>query len=158
MIFVNTAATNGRYRDYNRLPLKQENISDFPKPEKGVSALLDHDIPLEGVHEEDSDEVTGIIRDIDFLDVRLYYWAFADIQWEDWKELLPFRKTEATPTTAVVDEIYKNIILGEILERLNVIAQREDNWDGLGSMKPISISLDRTKHIMDKTVRYHHFL
>ena len=38
----------------------------------------------------------------------------------------------------------------EMLERLNVIAQREDNWDELGSMKPNRISLDRAEVIMMK--------
>ena len=44
----------------------------------------------------------------------------------------------------------KSILSSEIAQRLNDIAQREDNWDGLGSLKPKEISLERTQHIMEK--------
>ena len=38
----------------------------------------------------------------------------------------------------------------EILERFNEIAQREDNWDGLESAKPIKSSLVRAKRLIEK--------
>ncbi len=38
----------------------------------------------------------------------------------------------------------------EILERFNEIAQREDNWDGLESKKPIKSSLVRAKRLIEK--------
>lgn len=44
----------------------------------------------------------------------------------------------------------KSVILGEILERLDVIAQREDNWDGFESKKPLEVSLYRAKLLMEK--------
>lgn len=153
MTLAKTTATNDRYRDYNPSPLRQENSFELPKLDEGVSALLDYEILLEDVHEEDSDEVAEIIHDSDFLDLRLYQpskWLFANISWEAWKEPLPFRKKEDSPTTHVVEEIYKNIILGEMFARLYTIAQREDNWDGLDSMKPNESSLDRAGRIMAK--------
>lgn len=54
--------------------------------------------------------------------------------------------------TTYVDhrDSYKNALLDEMLERLNAIAQREDNWDGLGSMKPNNINLYRAKYVMMK--------
>ena len=45
---------------------------------------------------------------------------------------------------------YKNTIWAEILERFNVIAQRQDNWDGLESKKPIEESLVRAKRLIEK--------
>ena len=38
----------------------------------------------------------------------------------------------------------------EVSERFNVIAQRENNWDGLESKKPIQSSLVRAKHLIKK--------
>ena len=62
------------------------------------------------------------------------------------------RSSGAELPTATADLVRpdKNAIWDEILERFNEIAQREDNWDGLGSLKPNRISLDRTEHIMMK--------
>ena len=61
---------------------------------------------------------------------------------------------ESQTATADWESAHRSIISysqrREILERFDVIAQREDNWDGLGSMKPSSISLDRAEHIMMK--------
>ena len=38
----------------------------------------------------------------------------------------------------------------EISERFNVIAQREDNWDGYESKKPTELTLDHAKRLMDE--------
>ena len=57
---------------------------------------------------------------------------------------------ESPTVTADIGRPDKNAIWAEILERFNVIAQREDNWDGLESPKPIELSLVRAKHIMMK--------
>ena len=38
----------------------------------------------------------------------------------------------------------------EISERFDVIAQREDNWDGYGSKKPTELTLDHAKRLMDE--------
>ena len=38
----------------------------------------------------------------------------------------------------------------EILDRLDVLAQREDNWDGYDSKKPTELVLDRAKHLMEE--------
>ena len=155
MTSANTAAATDRYKDYNPPPLKQENNLEFPKLDEGVSALLDYEILFEGVREEDSDEAAEAIQDRDVLEARLYQLSnglFADIWWEGWKELLPFRETEDSPTTSLVDEIYMSIILGEILERLSVIAQREDNWDGYESKSPNKLSLDNARQFMNNFV------
>ena len=153
MIQERTAATNNLYKGYNSLPLKQENSWELRKQYKDASALLEDEIPFGNPPENVSDEVLEQIHDSDSLDVhkqRPSNWLFAGISWEAWKELLPFRETEVSPTTDVVEATYKNIILGEMLERLDVIAQRADNWDGLGSLKPNKISLDRADCIMMK--------
>ena len=145
--------TNDRYEEYRPSPLKEENSWEPRKQYKDASALLEDEIPFGNPPENVSDEVLEQIHDSDSLDVhkqRPSNWLFAGISWEAWKELLPFRETEVSPTTDVVEATYKNIILGEMLERLDVIAQREDNWDGLGSLKPNKISLDRADCIMMK--------
>ena len=38
----------------------------------------------------------------------------------------------------------------EILERFDVIAQREDNWDGYDSKKPTELTLVHAKHLMEE--------
>ena len=53
----------------------------------------------------------------------------------------------STHTDPAID---KDTIWTEILERLNVIAQREDNWDGLESKKPIGSSLVHAKRLIEK--------
>ena len=55
------------------------------------------------------------------------------------------------PLTVNADpEIDKEAVWTEILERFDVIAQREDNWDGLESQKPIEESLVRGKRLIEK--------
>ena len=44
----------------------------------------------------------------------------------------------------------KSILPSEIVQRFSEIAQREDNWDGLGSLKPKEISRERAQHILEK--------
>ena len=80
------------------------------------------------------------------MSARLYQLS----KWEDWKELLPFRETEASSTTVLVDEIYKSIILEELFDEFNALAQQEDNWDGYGSKKPNELSLDHARHFMEE--------
>ena len=152
MTLARTAATNGRYKNNTPLPWERENNLELPKQAEGVSSLLDYGFVLGSVDQENSGEIVETIHDSNFLDnpYQLPNWLSTGISWEARKELLPFSETKASPTTDVVDEIYKNIILGEIFTRLEVIAQREDDWDGLGSMKPNEISLDRAGHIMVK--------
>ena len=36
----------------------------------------------------------------------------------------------------------------KVLERLAVIAQREDNWDGYDSKKPTELTIDRAEHFI----------
>lgn len=63
----------------------------------------------------------------------------------------PRSRVIASPTTDTSGErIYKNTIWTEILERFDVIAQREDNWDGLESKKPIKSSLVHAKRLIEK--------
>ena len=152
MTLARTAATNGRYKTNNPLPWEQENNLEPPKQAEGAPSLLDYGFVLGSVTEENSGEIVETIHDSNFLDrsYQLLNWLSTGISWEARKELLPFREAKASPTTDVVEEIYKNIILSEMFARLGTIAQREDDWDGLGSMKPNRISLDRAEHIMMK--------
>ena len=46
----------------------------------------------------------------------------------------------------------KNIILGEISDRLYVISQQEDNWDGYESKSPNNLSLDNARRFMNEFV------
>ena len=52
------------------------------------------------------------------------------------------------------DEVYKTITQysqkREILERLDVLAQREDNWDGYESKSPTELTLDHARHIIEE--------
>ena len=57
---------------------------------------------------------------------------------------------EYATTDTSWESIYKRTILEEMSERFNVIAQREDNWDGLESKKPIEESLVRAKRLIEK--------
>ena len=145
--------TNDRYEEYRPSPLKEENSWELRKQYKDASALLEDEIPPENPPENVSDEVLEQIHDSDSLDVhkqRPSDGLIVEISWEMWKAFRAHRETLEPPTTDVVEATYKNIILGEMLERLDVIAQREDNWDGLGSLKPNKISLDRADCIMVK--------
>ena len=55
------------------------------------------------------------------------------------------------PLTAKVDlEDEKSVILDEMSKRFDAIAQREDNWDGFESKKPLEASLGRAKRLMTK--------
>ena len=152
MTLARTTATNSRYKTNNPLLWEQENNLEPPKQAEGAPSLLDYEVVLGSVIEENSGEIVETIHDSNLLDrsYQLLNCLSTRISWEDRKEILPFRETKASPTTDVVEEIYKNIILSEMLARLDTIAQREEDWDGLGSMKPNRISLDRAKHIMMK--------
>ena len=55
-------------------------------------------------------------------------------------------------TASTVPEIDKNTIWAEILERFDVIARREDNWDGYESKRPSSLSLDNARQFMNEFV------
>lgn len=152
MTLARTAATNGRYKNNNPLPWDRENNLEPPKQAEGVSSLLDYGFVLGSVDQENSGKIVETIHHSNFLDnpYQLPNWLSTGISWEARKELLPFSETKASPTTDVVEEIYANIILGEIFTRLEIIAQREDDWDGLGSMRPNEISLGRAGLIMMK--------
>lgn len=52
--------------------------------------------------------------------------------------------------TADLEPTGKSVNLSEISQRLADIAQREDDWDGLESLKPNEISLNRARYIMEK--------
>ena len=73
------------------------------------------------------------------------------IPWDDNSVFSPLPSEAVSPTgNADLGHVYKDIILGKFSERFDVVAQREDNWDGLGSLKPNKISLDRADCIMMK--------
>ena len=59
-------------------------------------------------------------------------------------------RVESPSVTVELEHPDKSTIWTEILERFNVIAQREDNWDGLESKKPIEESLVRAKRLIAK--------
>jgi hypothetical protein len=52
------------------------------------------------------------------------------------------------------EEFYKQIIQywqrREILDRLDILAQREDNWDGYDSKKPTELTLVHAKHLIEE--------
>ena len=52
------------------------------------------------------------------------------------------------------DEVYKTVIQcsqkHEILERLDILAQREDNWDGYDSKKPTKLTLNHARHLIEE--------
>ena len=52
---------------------------------------------------------------------------------------------ESPSVTADIGRTDKNAIWAEILDRLDVITQREDNWDGYESKKPNRLSLDNAR-------------
>ena len=52
--------------------------------------------------------------------------------------------------TADLEPTDKRANLSEISQRLADVAQREDDWDGLESLKPNEISLNRARYIMEK--------
>ena len=72
-------------------------------------------------------------------------------QWEVSGEFQPrWSEAESSTVTSNLGNLDTNAIWSEILERFNVIAQREDNWDGLESKKPINSSLVRAKRLIKK--------
>ena len=56
------------------------------------------------------------------------------------------------PLTANVDLEYtdKSILLGELSERLDFIAQRQDNWDERESKRPRELALNNAKLMMEE--------
>ena len=57
---------------------------------------------------------------------------------------------KAEPLTANVDlgHTDTSVILREIFKQFDVIAQREDNWDGYESKKPSESALNNAKNLM----------
>lgn len=60
---------------------------------------------------------------------------------------------ESERSTTASDEFYKTIIRfwqkRKISERFDVLAQREDNWDGYDSKKPTGFTLNCAKYLME---------
>ena len=69
-----------------------------------------------------------------------------------WDTTQTFWSDRFTTVNIEQEEFYKQIIQywqkREILDRFNVLAQREDNWDGYGSKKPNQLTLDHAKFLM----------
>ncbi len=65
-----------------------------------------------------------------------------------------FEMEEPTTANIIRNDFYKTIILSrqkrKILERLSVIAQREDNWDGYDSKKPTELTIKRARHFIEE--------
>ena len=73
------------------------------------------------------------------------------IKWDDNIEYSPPSRSEESPTVTLDwRNISKNVIWDEILERFNVIAQRENNWDERGSKKASELALTNAKGVVDK--------
>ena len=56
--------------------------------------------------------------------------------------------TEPLIANVDLEHTDKSILLGEISERFDVIAQREDNWDERESKKPSELALNNAKLMM----------
>ncbi len=60
----------------------------------------------------------------------------------------------STSANIVRNDFYKTILLSwqkrKIVERLAVIAQREDDWDGYDSKKPTEPTINRAKHFIEE--------
>ena len=73
------------------------------------------------------------------------------IQWDDNMAYSPSSHSAGfLPVTLDWESIDKEAVWTEILERFDVIAQREDDWDGLESKKPIEESLVHGKRLIEK--------
>ena len=57
-------------------------------------------------------------------------------------------RVEAATTDTSRENIYKRTVLEELSERFDVIAQREDNWDGYESKSPNKSSLYHARQFM----------
>ena len=59
-----------------------------------------------------------------------------------------------TDTNIHQETFYKQLVLYcqnyEIKKQLNIISQREDNWDGCESKKPTESAIDHAKHTMEE--------
>ena len=67
-----------------------------------------------------------------------------------------FELEEPTTANIVRNDFYKTIILSrqkrKILERLAVITQREDDWDGYDSKKPTELTIKRARHFIEELI------
>lgn len=59
--------------------------------------------------------------------------------------------TTANPELAAFwKAIRQSIQKRQILDRLRVLAQREDNWDGYDAKKPTELTLNHAKHLIEE--------
>ena len=65
---------------------------------------------------------------------------------------LRWSEAEFPTATPKLSNLDKNATWAEILERFDIIAQREDNWDGYESKSPNKLSLDNARQFMNKFV------
>ena len=142
----------------NPFSLREElkpNIPKQPEQDTGTLPGLQYGIilswrtesPTANIDLHDTDK--NIIRVVLSRDLLKRFYVTA--QPEDNRVLHP-STLNTEPLTANVDLEHtdKSMLLSKISERLAVIAQREDNWDGHESKKPIELSLDRAKRLMEK--------
>ena len=124
--------------------LNPRAISQIPN-KGGIVAVADWgaqpltlDVSWENAHKSVSPYLPDVIAEKEDNTVLLRFslWAESLIANEKWE------RTRKSITSYLQRH--------EILERFNVIAQREDNWDGLESKKPIEESLVRAKRLIAK--------
>ena len=71
-----------------------------------------------------------------------------------WDTPRTFLSEEFTTVNIEQKEFYKRIIQywqrRKILDRFDVLSQRENNWDRYDSKKPTELAIDRAKHLMEE--------
>ena len=176
---VSRAAMTGQYIKSNPFPLGEDftpNIPEHPEQDRGTSLGLQYGI-RSGITQEDSPRREAskqfyvIVQLEDNIELHPHSWmmesptATIDLHRTDNNIILDvlsgsFAKfvrvvggdlvPPLSDEVAVISLLRKKPILDELLARFDVIAQREDNWDGYESKKPIELSLDRAKRLMEK--------
>ena len=126
----------------------EPKILKQPEQDRGTSPRLKYGIGL-GLTQQDISSEEGIQR------TDLSSRSYVRVQWVPCREFhsSPW-KTESPTTDEGLEPITKNPSLDfqrrQMSEQFDVIAQRENNWDGYESQKPNELSLDHAKRFMEE--------
>jgi hypothetical protein len=153
MTATDNAITTDQYIASNPLFLYQDNSLESPKQDKDTSVLTDYGYVVGSEHEDVSNEALEQIQEGifgDTLQLPMSKWLHGESPWDFNIAFPTFHQVPESLSTDVEENIDKDTIWAEIIERFDVIAQREDNWDELESQKPIEESLVRAKRLIEQ--------
>ena len=155
MTAADNAITTDQYIASNPLFLSQDNSLELPKQDKDTSVLTDYGYAVGSEHEDASNEALEQIQEgifWDTLQLQMSKWLHGESPWDFNIAFPTFHKVPESLSTDVEENIDKDTIWAEVLERFDIIAQRADNWDGYESKSPNELSLNNARQFMNEFV------